>query len=205
MAIESSIDLFNHIRSEYIARWLSRVEEVRRSGALVAVEAPLLGSDGAPVPSERGGFPYRADLVARDAAGVPRQVSCIFSQVEKFKPVRFNHDGSLPLTVFPFFWTAVPVRVQGADNGGVRRHVAAWAERWYGLVDRGSVESIPEDGLHGVIHRLQYLEKECSRDCVAVEIDLGSAHIESLMTLLDGLKECGAREVRVGDPDLAES
>ena len=124
------------------------------------------------------------------------------AKVEVFAPVRFNHDGSLPLRVFPFFWTAAGVRAFGADAGQLRRHIAEWAARWFGLVDPRAVEAIEEADLHGVIHRVQYVEAECTADCIAVEVDLGSSHVEALMTLLDAIKVCGASEVRVGDPTL---
>ncbi|MFO0595765.1 MAG: hypothetical protein U0228_10685 [Myxococcaceae bacterium] len=202
MSIHSSMELFAHVRSAYVGRWLARLDELRQAGELVAIEPPLLGGGGAPVLNERGGFPYRADLLARTASGEPQQVSCVFPQVEVFAPVRFNHDGSLPLRVFPFFWTAAGVRAFGADAGQLRRHIAEWAARWFGLVDPRAVEAIEEADLHGVIHRVQYVEAECTADCIAVEVDLGSSHVEALMTLLDAIKVCGASEVRVGDPTL---
>lgn len=204
MTIESSVDLFSHIRSDYVGRWLNRIAEVKRSGDFVGAELEMRGAGGSPVLLERGGFPFLADIVARDA-GTSKGVSCIFSQVVTFEPVRFNHDGLLPLVVYPFFWTAVPLRIRGADIGAVRRRVARWAERWYGLTGTQPVEAIAEEGLRGVIHRVQYLEHECTPECVAIEVDLGSAHVEALMTLLDAMKACGAREVRLGDPDLVEA
>jgi len=118
--------------------------------------------------------------------------------VVTFKPVRFNHDGTLPLQVFPFFWTAAALRVKGASPGAVRREVTSWANRWFDLVDTGQVEPVSEPDLHGVIHRLQYRDSECTWDVVAFEVDLGSAHIESLMTLLDATKRAGANEVTLG-------
>lgn len=202
MKIESSIELFEHVRSEYVGRWLLRLGEVERTGTLVGIEAPMLAEGGGLATVERGGFPFRADLVARDASGVPRGVSCVFPQVVTFAPVRFNHDGSLPLLVSPFFWTAAPLRVLGGDAGELRHRIAAWASRWFGFGGE-LVEAIPEQRLHGVIHRVQYLELECADECTVLEVDLGSAHVEALMTLLDVMKRCGAREVRLGDPELA--
>ena len=205
MAITSSMDLFSHIRAEYVGRWLARIEEVKQSGAFIGVESPLLGEGGVVVPMERGGFPFRADIVARNAEGTPKGVSCIFSQVEIFKPSRFTHDGTMPLMVFPFFWTAALLRVRGAAPGSVRQELARWAERWFGLVDLSNIEPVSEQDVHGVIHRIQYLESECTAETVAFEVDLGSAHVEALMTLLDALKGIGAKEVVLGDPSLAQS
>jgi hypothetical protein len=205
MAITSSMDLFNHVRTEYVSRWLARIEEVKQSGAFIGVESPLLGEGRVVVAQPRGGFPFRSDLVARDAEGIPKGVSCIFPHVVIFKPQRFTHDGTMPLVVFPFFWTAAPLRVRGAAAGAVRQELARWAARWFGLTDSSKLEPITEQGVHGVIHRVQYLEGECTTNLVAFEVDLGSAHIEALMTLLDALKAIGATEVLLGDASLAES
>ncbi len=81
-----------------------------------------------------------------------------------------------------------PAESPSAASGSARQEVARWAERWFGLVDLSNIEPVSENDVHGVIHRIQYLESECTANAVAFEVDLGSAHIEALMTLLDALK-----------------
>jgi hypothetical protein len=54
--------------------------------------------------------------------------------VVTFKRLRFNHDGAMPLLVFPFFWTAAALRVKGASPKLVRQEVA-WVRIFSGGVN----------------------------------------------------------------------
>ena len=128
----------------------------------------------------------------------------VLTAIPTFKTVNFRHDGAMSLVVHPFPWNAVTVEVSGVVPTEVVRAIEVWAQQWFGLSQGfGERQAVDEVGVEGVIHRLQYIEGRCGPDRVTVDVDLGSAHIESLLSLLDALKVLGVKQVALGDQALA--
>jgi hypothetical protein len=156
-----------------------------RHGQIFPEPMIQLSSEGIP----EGFRLYRPDAVFKQDEGIGFG-EANSKDLARFAPVT-EMWGTLQVTLHPFVWNAVEIRVQGTQISDAA--LLAWLNEWY---DLGGTKHPDQDGLTGVIHNMtapQRMEHDWS-----TSIDLGSSEINALVALVELLRAHGATKVEIG-------
>jgi hypothetical protein len=117
----------------------------------------------------------------------------------RFAPITERWD-ALQVALHPLVWSALEVRVQGAQISEAA--LLAWFHEWY---DLGETKHPQQDGLLGVVHSITAPER--TADGWSTSIDFGSSDIDAFVAFVELLRANGATKVELGsfnyDPAVA--
>lgn len=125
--------VFKDVREHYLQNYLSQIAIALAGGRLVATECFRKNMNGEVVAQDKGGFPFRADLVLRREDGSLAVESVLSEEMLGFSTLRVRHDSAIPLEIGPFVWNAALIEVTGLPPANVAQSVELWAARWFGL------------------------------------------------------------------------
>lgn len=184
-------DLLEMVRQDYVDHLLAAGEDARAEGAQVVFE-PVLRDEvsGQPVLEGEMKLPARVDLGVTQGGGFePVQVEA--EGVFQYDgAVDVSWDGGMKVSVRPFRWDAMAVRLEGVADGVDWAPVQQWFWRWF---------AEPEE-LEGEVQEVVHHLSDPLRAGAAMRLvaDMGSAPLEAWQDLLDACLACGAKRVEIG-------
>jgi hypothetical protein len=113
-----------------------------------------------------------------------------------FEPIRFAWSGELTVTLGPFQWDNLTVRIPAAEGPADYGPLVDWFREWFREDEDGAGE------LLGVVHFLS--DPEAAEGEVRLTADLGSAPVEAFEGLLDAVAALGVAKAVLGQAVEAE-
>ncbi|MBX2800462.1 MAG: hypothetical protein KTR31_22480 [Myxococcales bacterium] len=174
-------ELLERIRTLYVEQLARALAETEHAQGEVALRHGTgeIGREGA---LDLG---MRIDVVVVQDGEALRQFHVASSTRMQFEPVSVQYD-TIQLELRPFAWDGATLQLTGQSLD--LQPLVTWFTQWFGDEDAAG-----EDGLKGVVHFLSDPVEE--PDGLSFEVDLGSAPVQALVTLLDAAVSSGATRV----------
>ncbi|MGO9122880.1 MAG: hypothetical protein ACLQPD_35325 [Desulfomonilaceae bacterium] len=187
---ESCLD---EIRELYLYMYAEAISECREDESVeVSAEAAFSTSDGEPIGEGPLDLPLRTDIVlAQD--GTVKESFRVDSELRfYFETFSFDWEEKLQVTLSPFQWDFCQAKLFGLQDSPDWKPLVDWFMSNF----RESTQSDPGEDFSGVVHYMS--DPESQGDYYLVELDLGSAPVETFRTLLDAFILIGAKSVEIG-------
>ena len=192
MAILSFEDAVRRVRDRYITYFRARIAELQEEGR-VEPECEALNEHGDVVVDGPLELAYRHDA-ALIAEGRTQTFTFESTTLESFEP--FSHAlGELKVYVRPFHWDYCEVTIEPAIGIDGLKQFGGWFRTWF----RANAE--PVDGTVDAIHFAS--DPDVGPDATRVVVDLGTAPVEALVSLLAVLGDCGAKRISIAAVEAA--
>ena len=178
------------IHDAYLARFEAFLRDLRGKVRRFVVDPELRGSGGAL------GTITRQDVMARTHYGSVKAFAIDSDQRIDFPPARFK-EGGLEVGVAPFLWESMELWADGQADA-VSRALALWFN-----TAATPVGSTGHETIQGVTHFIS--DPVSERGLTTCVIDLGTAPVEAVISLLGFLQLAGASRVDLGQLQMDES
>lgn len=177
------------VRDAYIAKFESVLKELRSTMRGFVVEPEIRASDGEASRVGALGTIARHDVIAKTPYGSFKAFAVDSDRPVDFPRTRFDEDG-LDVGIAPFLWESMEVWADGPVEA-LSRVLAIWFASASTPVGSFNLES-----MQGVAHFIS--DPVSDGGLTSCVIDLGTAPIEAVVSLLDNLRRAGARRVDLG-------
>lgn len=182
------------VRDAYVARFEAFLVDLRSKVRSFVVEPEIRGSGGEA--TRRGALDTiaRYDVIAKTLYGSIKAFAVDSEERLDFPQARFDEDG-LDVGVAPFLWESMEVWTDGQADA-VSRALAFWFN-----AAAAPLASTGHQTIQGVAHFISDPVSEGGvTTCV---IDLGTAPVEAVMSLLGHLRLAGASWLDLGRLQMA--
>jgi len=154
---------------------------------------PALCNDAGEVVGEgQYDLPVRVDLVLVEDTVPTEKVMVSPDKALSFTAFDAIVNG-LPVRISPFGWDYAHVRAHTPDSSLDFGKLCAWFFGWFDIEDTHDEDG---DGLYGVVHYMS--DPKLTPSGFSFVVDLGSAPVDALVSLMAALKDMGATRVEVG-------
>lgn len=183
-------DVLGPVRDQYLVAFLNAVRRAQNNGNEPDVEPVRHDTDGTIIRSGLLNLPARCDC-AGDADGQNRTLRMEPLTLLHQEPYRFVIGGTLTCEIEPFHWHDVWLSTAPTCHSALLMRLRLWYLDWFQdrIVDAS-------DTLSGAVHRLNGPMEHDS--CHWFHLDLGTAPLEALTTLLDLLSAGQIRLCAIG-------
>ncbi len=187
--------MLERTRSIYLEALRSEVDQLRRAGVTLAVEAAIRNPDGRAARDGELQTPVRIDVIVIEDGAFAEERMVDSDRALKFETAPFTWNDSMEVRLTPFQWDWCQIRF---DEKKVTswRPLRLWYQKWFDEVSRAR----NGDEFLGVVHFLS--DPIPGPAGVTLSIDLGTAPIEAFTDLLYALSRLGLNAVEIGQfPD----